>query len=331
MGSTVLITGVAGLLGNHLARHLLSLGDRVIGVDNLSGGFEDLLPRHSNFEFKNFDLTDSAQLRSIFEEFKPSCTYHFAAYAAEGLSPFIRKFNYINNVVASSSVINACIEFESKIVFTSSMAVYGNQKPPFVESMRPEPIDPYGIAKFTVEQDLRAAGEQFGLRFNIVRPHNVVGIYQNIWDRYRNVLGIFLRKAIKGEPLTVYGDGQQTRAFSDVKYYLGPLKRLADGYDGETYNLGADRYVSILELAKMVQRAALDRGLSTEILHMEPRHEVVDAYCDHTKAKTQLELVDETDLEDMVSEMFDWALTQPSREVKSFDYELTKGIYSFWL
>jgi UDP-glucose 4-epimerase len=211
------------------------------------------------------------------------------------------------------------------------MAVYGSQRPPFIESMRPQPVDPYGIAKFTVEQDLQVASEQFGLRFNVIRPHNVVGIYQNIWDRYRNVLGIFLRRAIRGEPLTVYGDGQQTRAFSDVRYYLEPFEQLAHGHDGETFNLGADRYVSILDLAKMVQSAASDRGLATDIVHLEPRLEVVDAYCDHSKAKEQLGLQDRTDLEGMVSQMFDWALTQPDRKVKNFDYEIRKGLYSFWL
>lgn len=114
------------------------------------------------------------------------------------------------------------------------MAVYGDQEPPFNEEMRPSPIDPYGVAKYGVEVDLELARKQFGLRYNIIRPHNVLGKYQNIWDRYRNVIGIFIRKTLNGQPILVYGDGEQTRAFSDIKYYMEPFDLLLDGFDGET-------------------------------------------------------------------------------------------------
>ena len=109
---------------------------------------------------------------------------------------FIRNYNYRNNVICSANIINECINHDTKMVFTSSMAVYGGQEPPFTEDLRPQPIDPYGVAKYSVEVDLALAGEQFGLKYNIVRPHNVLGKYQNIWDRYRNVIGIFIRKTI---------------------------------------------------------------------------------------------------------------------------------------
>ena len=131
----------------------------------------------------------------MFKTHKPDVVFHFAAYAAEGLSPFIRNFNYRNNLLCSANLINACITYDAKIIFTSSMAVYGNQETPFTEDLRPKPIDPYGIAKYSVEQDLAVSAEQFGLRYSIIRPHNVIGIYQNIWDKYRNVIGIYSQSA----------------------------------------------------------------------------------------------------------------------------------------
>ena len=173
----IVITGAAGLLGSHLSRHLLSKGHKVIGIDNFFGGYEDFLPKHENFKFCNLNLEKDVQaIKDIFDVHSPEVVYHFAAYAAEGLSPFIRNFNYTNNVLASVNIINECIKNKSKLIFTSSMAVYGNQPPPFTEDLLQSPIDPYGIAKYAVEMDIMQAGEQFGLLYNIVRPHNVLGI-----------------------------------------------------------------------------------------------------------------------------------------------------------
>jgi UDP-glucose 4-epimerase len=328
----VFVTGCAGLLGANYTRHLLSENHDVFGIDDLSGGYRDFVPAQSNrFSFHEFNLEDSQKLSDLFSEHRPDVVFHFAAYAAEGLSPFIRNYNYRNNLISSVNVINECIKHDTKMVFTSSMAVYGNQTPPFTENMQPAPIDPYGIAKYAVECDLKLAREQFGLRYNIVRPHNVLGIYQNVWDRYRNVIGIFIRKAINKQPILIYGDGEQTRAFSDIKYYMKPFDKLLDSrYDGEVFNIGADKYFSINRVANSVQRIAKEYGYNVPIEHGEPRHEVKHAYCDHRKAKELLSFVDKTDLDALIKEMFLWALDQPAREVKSIDYEITKNIYEYW-
>jgi len=335
---TVIVTGCAGLLGAHFSRHLLNKGYRVIGIDDLSGGYSDYLPKGfeaEQFEFWPINLSDAwanKPLSHIFENNDIVACYHFAAYAAEGLSPFIRHFNYTNNVLASCNVINQCITHDVKLIFTSSMAVYGDQPAPFVESMRPEPIDPYGVAKYTVEQDIKIAHQQHGLRYNIVRPHNVIGIYQNIWDKYRNVVGIFIRKAIDGEPLLVYGDGEQTRAFSDIKYYLDPFEKMMHNCSGYTFNIGADKEYTLNELAEIVSAVAKENGYNATIEHVEGRHEVKHAYSDHTLAKDprNLGFHDETDLRQTVDEMFKWALKEPKREQKVMPYEVTKGIYGYW-
>ena len=326
----VFVTGCAGLLGSNYSRHLLKNGHQVIGIDDLSGGYKAFIPKDDNFTFKKFNLEKRKKVVELFEEHNPDVLLHFAAYAAEGLSPFIRNYNYRNNLICSANLINECINHDTKVIFTSSMAVYGEQEPPFTEDKKPQPIDPYGIAKYAVECDLKLAHEQFGLRYNIVRPHNVLGIYQNIWDRYRNVIGIFIRKTLNGQPILVYGDGEQTRAFSDIRYYMEPFDRLLTDHDGEIFNIGADKYFSLNQVAETVQSIGKKYGYEVPIEHGEPRHEVKHAYCDHTKAKTILEFKDETRLEELIESMFVWAMKQPKRKVKDMEYEVTEGIYDYW-
>ena len=326
----IFVTGCAGLLGSNYTRHLIANGHKVIGIDDLSGGYKAFLPKDDNFTFVKFDLERRKKVVELFEEHKPDVLVHFAAYAAEGLSPFIRNFNYRNNLICSANLINECITHNTKMIFTSSMAVYGAQEPPFTEDKHPQPIDPYGVAKYAVEVDLELASQQFGLRYNIVRPHNVLGIYQNIWDKYRNVIGIFIRKTLNGQPILVYGDGEQTRAFSDIKYYMEPFDKLLTDYDGETFNIGADKYFSLNEVAEAVQKIGKKYGYDVPIEHGEPRHEVKHAYCDHTKAKSMLEFRDETNLEELIESVFVWAMKQPNRKVKKMEYEVTKDIYDYW-
>jgi UDP-glucose 4-epimerase len=327
---TILITGVAGLLGNNLTRHLISKNYKIIGIDNLYGGYKEFLPVSDNFEFYEFDLMDNKRISEIFDNHKIDIVFHFAAYAAEGLSPFIRRFNYENNVICSVNIINECVKHDCKLIFTSSMAVYGDQNPPFTEDMKPCPIDPYGIAKYAVEMDIKLASIQFGLRYNIIRPHNVLGVYQNIWDKYRNVIGIFIRRALNNESILVYGDGEQTRAFSDIKYYMEPFSKLIDGFDNDIINIGADVYFSINDVANKVKNISMKYGYNTTIEYVESRHEAKHAYCNHDKAKDILGFRDNTNIDSLIEEMFIWYKVQPSMEVKYIEYEIEKNIYSYW-
>lgn len=325
----VLITGAAGLLGANFSRHLLNKGYKVIGIDDLSGGYEDSVPYEMTL-YKQ-DLSNQKDVQEIFASEKPDYVFHFAAYAAEGLSPFIRNYNYTNNILSSANVINACINNEiKKVIFTSSMAVYGVGNPPFTENQLPTPADPYGIAKYAVEMDLKLAYEMFGLKYSIVRPHNVVGIYQNIWDRYRNVIGIWIRKALAGEPLTIFGDGTQIRAFSDIKFYMDPFEKLMTAHDGEIFNIGADKHYTINDAAEAVINVAKELGINATKVHLEPRNEVHTAYCDHTKAHKLLGFKDNTDLHETIMKTFKWAKEQPNRPMKNMDYEIEKNMYSFW-
>lgn len=329
----VLITGVAGLLGSHLSTYLLDKGYEVIGVDNLSGGYLDYVDKRilKSKKFYEIDLNDIKGLNKIFKSNKPDYVYHFAAYAAEGLSPFMRTFNYTNNLLASVNVINNCINYDvKKIIFSSSMSVYGHGKPPFKEDQQQKPIDPYAIAKYSVEQDLEQAKEQFGLNYSIVRPHNVIGTNQNIWDKYRNVIGIWIRRTLTNEPILIYGDGKQKRAFSDIKFYMEPFEKLMYGFNGEIFNIGADKEYTLESIAKLVQKVGKEFNYNPTIKHVEGRLEVKNAYSDHDKAKKLLKFVDQTDIEATIREMFEWAEKQPQRKVKYMKYEVDKNIYSFW-
>lgn len=325
----ILITGVAGLLGTHLSRHLLNKGYEVIGIDNLSGGYVDFID--DRVKFYKFDLLKTKMIDFVFDKHKIDYVYHLAAYAAEGLSPFIRNFNYKNNVLCSVNIINSCIKHDvKKIIFTSSMSVYGYGAPPFNEEHLPSPIDPYGIAKYTIEQDLKQAYEQFGLKYTIIRPHNVIGIYQNIWDRYRNVIGIWINNVIKNNPILIYGDGEQKRAFSDIKFYMKPFEVVMYEHDNEIFNIGSDLDIKLNDVAKIVSSIGKKHGYNPTIQHVEPRHEVKNAYCEHKKAIEYLNFKDETNLEKIIGEMFLWAKEQPNRRIKKMKYEITKNIYSYW-
>ena len=326
----IFVTGCAGLLGANYTRHLLANGHHVVGIDDLSGGYKAFVAKGENFEFRKFNLERRKKVVELFEEHNPDVLVHFAAYAAEGLSPFIRNYNYRNNLICSANLINECITHKTKMIFTSSMAVYGDQETPFTEDKRPQPIDPYGVAKYAVECDLKMAETQFGLRYNIVRPHNVLGKYQNIWDRYRNVIGIFIRKTLNGEPILVYGDGEQTRAFSDIQYYMEPFDILLTEHDGEIFNIGADKFFSLNQVAETVQKIGSKYGYDVPIEHAPPRHEVKHAYCNHDKAKSMLKFQDNTRLEELIEDVFVWAMKQPKRKVKDMEYEVTDGIYEYW-
>ena len=223
----VLVTGAAGFIGSHTARYCLDLGMKVIAVDDMSGGFKANIP--SGVTFVRGDLKDAHFVDRLFADHKFEYVYHLAAYTAEGLSHFVRTYNYRNNLVATALLVNAAVKSGTVrcFVFTSSVAVYGAEQAPFDESTVPVPEDPYGVAKYAAELDLRAARDMFGMDFVIVRPHNVYGPGQNVFDKYRNVIAIYLKQLAEGKPLTIFGSGKQRRKFSYVDDVAKPLALMA--------------------------------------------------------------------------------------------------------
>jgi UDP-glucose 4-epimerase len=326
----ILITGVAGLLGSRLADWIIENvpNAEVIGIDDLSGGYQENI--NPKIEFWKRNLVDS-ELDSVFNNGQIDYVFHFAAYAAEGLSPFIRTYNYQNNLVATAGIVNMCIKYNVKrLVFTSTMAVYGHgEGGVFHEDMLRNPIDPYGVAKAACERDIEIANEQHGLDYCIIRPHNVYGRNQNIWDKYRNVLGIWMFQHLNGEPMTIFGDGMQERAFSYIDDSLAPLWNAAIKPEAskQIINLGGITGHTINE-ANAVLRNIIGEG---EVVYKEQRHEVKHAIPTFQKSIDILGFEHKTHLQEGLEAMWKWAKEQPKRERFVWeDYELEKGIYSFW-
>jgi UDP-glucose 4-epimerase len=329
MDKFVVITGVAGLIGSRMAKWIIENTDySVVGIDNLSGGYIENVD--DNVIFYNRDISNS-DISDIFEKYKPFYVYHFAAYAAEGLSPFIRKFNYNNNLISTANIVNECIKHSVKrLIFTSSLAVYGHGDGSiFNEDQIPCPIDPYGVAKYACEMDIKIAGDQHGLDWCIIRPHNVYGINQNIWDKYRNVLGIWMYQHINNKPMTIFGDGEQKRAFSYIDDILEPLWNSAvlDRASRQIINLGGIEEISIKDACNLLSRIIGSRN----ILHLEERHEVKNSIPSWEKSEDILGFKHKTSLVDGLYKMWEWTKKQPIHEQFIWsEYELEKGIYNFW-
>jgi UDP-glucose 4-epimerase len=328
---TTLVTGGAGFIGAHVARHLLEAGHEVVVLDDLSGGYEENVPAGATFVAGS--AGDPQLVEELFQEHEFTHVFHLAAYAAEGLSHFIRRFNYANNVLASVNVLNAAVRAETveRLVFTSSIAVYGAAQTPMTEEVTPEPEDPYGVAKYAVELDLRAAQRMFGLDYTVFRPHNVYGELQNLADPYRNVIGIFMNQLMSGRPMTIFGDGMQTRAFTHIDDVAPLIARSIDVPEAanEVFNIGADTPHTVLDLARSVARAfEVDEP---EIDFLPARNEVVHAFSDHAKLHRVFGEQTAVPLEEGLRRMAGWARETGVREPVRFEsVEVLRNLPPSW-
>ena len=316
-------------MGSHVVDELIGLGQEVVVLDNLSGGFRANV--NVSARFLEGSINDSELVKRLFEEEKFDFVFHLAAYAAEGLSHFIRKFNYENNLIGSINLINAAVNHETKcFVFTSSIAVYGEAQVPMREDVIPRPEDPYGIAKYAVELDLQNAKRLFDLNYIIFRPHNIYGERQNIGDKYRNVIGIFINQIMNGEPLTIFGDGNQQRAFSyigDVAPIIARCVFEPEVYN-QVFNIGADVPLTVNEVAKIVSQTF---NVAPKLLHLPERREVKYAFSDHSKLKKVFGDQAKVSFEEGVRRMILWAKKAGVQSSKKFeDIEITKNLPPSW-
>jgi len=326
---TSLVTGGAGFIGSHVADEALRLGHRVVVLDDLSGGFEDNVPRAATFV--RGSILDNEMIEQLFERYEFTYVYHLAAYAAEGLSHFIKRFNYNNNLIGSVNLINASVNYGVKcFAFTSSIAVYGAGQSPMSEEMVPLPEDSYGIAKLAVERELKVTHEMFGLNYVIFRPHNVYGERQNIGDRYRNVVGIFMNQLMKNEAMSIFGDGDQQRAFTHISDVAPIIAQSVDvsAARNQLFNIGADVPYTVNNLARIV---AESMGKECRVTHLEPRNEVKIAFSDHALAEAVFGRREKVPLETGISAMAQWVKEFGSRESGVFEnIEIPKNMPPSW-
>lgn len=330
--SKVLVTGAAGFIGSHVCRHLHDRGYQVVGLDDLSGGFVDHVPAGVNFV--QGSINDAELVEKLFSEHHFEAVYHLAAYAAEGLSHFIKLFNYNNNLLGSVQLINASVNHGVKLfVFTSSIAVYGRNQLPMREELTPQPEDPYGIAKYAVELDLKESHEMFGLNYAIFRPHNVYGEHQNLGDRYRNVIGIFMNQIMQDQPLSIFGDGTQTRAFSyidDVAPIIASVYERPDAWN-QVYNIGADAPHEVRLLATLIAKEF--NVAQPKINFLPARNEVEHAYCSHDKIRHVFpETAQSVSIEEGIARMSAWAKKVGPRASSIFSkIEVSRNLPPSWV
>ena len=325
----VLITGGAGFIGSHVASHCLEAGMDVVVLDDLSGGFLDQVPRGAIFHKGSVCYTELVD--ELFLKHQFDYVYHLAAYAAENLSHFIRKYNYDTNLIGSINIINACVRNNVKcLVFTSSIAVMAGMNPPYDEHDNVRPEDPYAIAKYCIEMDLHAALNMFGLNHIIFRPFNVYGPGQNIGDKYRNVIGIFMNQMMQGLPLTIFGDGEQVRSFSyidDVAPHIAGAPLRPELYNS-TFFIGGSNGYCVNELAYVV---ANEFGVvNPEIKYLQARVEARVAYANTDRAKSYFGPA-KVGLKEGISRMATWAKNVGARKSQEFqDIEIRKNLPEGW-
>lgn len=281
----LIVTGAAGFIGSHVAAILSESGHEVLALDDLSGGSLSNVPANCRFE----KLSVNDNLGELFSSFRPELVYHLAAYAAEGLSHHIPTFNYTNNVLGTINVLNAAAKAGARyFVFTSSIAAYGHPHTTeaFDEDTPCYPCDPYGTAKLACEHHIRSFADYYGtMDYTIFRPHNVFGPNQNIADPYRNVVGIFMARALQGLPMPVFGDGSQTRSFSyiDVVAKSIAMSPFIPAARNGVFNIGGDEAMSVKALAENIAGIF---EVPANIDWLPERKEVVHAHCRHDKART---------------------------------------------
>jgi UDP-glucose 4-epimerase len=314
----VLITGVAGFLGSHLADRFLQDGHEVIGVDNLLGGYRSNVP--DGVAFVEMDLLDLEKVNSVFSDVE--LVIHTACTAYEGLSVFSPSLIVANTTQITTNVISAAVRNNvKKIVYMSSMARYGTQeKVPFIEEMTPAPQDPYGIAKYASELLLKNLCEVHGLDYVILVPHNIIGPRQKFDDPYRNVASIMINRMLAGKQPIIYGTGEQRRCFSFIADVVEPLYAASFSKEAisKTINIGPDEeFVSINQLAQAIAKIL---SFDLDPIYMDGRpQEVFEANCSADLARKILSYNTKTNLHDGLVELVDWIKVQGFRP---FSYHL---------
>lgn len=317
----ILITGAAGFMGSHIVNFLVKKGyTRIYAVDDLSGGYIENIINHikeKDIMFDQIDLSKKDKTDILISTIRPDIIFHLAANAREGAS-FFQPLNIVErNYLAYMNVLEPAIKYGlDKVILFSSMAVYGNQKPPFSEDMKRLPVDIYGINKSSMEHTTELLSDIHDFRYTILRPHNVFGPNQSLRDPYRNVIGIFMNRIMRKEPLYIYGDGEQKRAFSYIEDSLPCyIECMKDKTDREIINIGGKYHITVNKLAEMVckyMNVSYDRY---PIKHLPDRpNEVKFAYSTWEKSADLLGYDEEIGLEEGILRMAKWAKEKGPQE-----------------
>ncbi len=315
----VFITGISGLLGSTMAKYLLAKGEyEVVGIDNMIGGVEGNVPDAA--EYHRGDILDLDLLKEIMSGC--DAVFHTASLPYEGLSVFSPTITTTSIVSGTVAVAMAALHNNVRILVNcSSMARYGDQKPPFTEDMPTKPVDPYGLAKVQAEQHLEMLSQIHGLNYVTVVPHNVIGVGQRYYDPFRNVVGIMINRVLNHKNIIVYGDGEQKRSFSNVRDCIEAVHRIIESNRtdlcGQVYNIGPDENeITINDLAgKVIYHCEEYRSID---YYPDRPREVKNAFCSSDKIRSEFNYNAAVPMEQTVKEMVDWI--RPIK--KDFEYHL---------
>ena len=316
----IFITGIAGFLGSNLSEYYLKKKYKVSGCDNLVGG--DL----SNLDIKkiNFYKGDCENLEFMTKVTKGADVLcHTAAYAHEGLSSFSPTLICNNNVTGSTSVFTAAIRNKIKrIVFCSSMARYGNIKSPFHENNKINPVDPYGVSKVAAENILKILCSTHNIEYNIAVPHNIIGPKQKYNDPYRNVVSIMINLMLQKRQPIIYGDGEQTRCYSDIEDCIFCLDKLLfdKNIKSQIINIGPDE--EFITINKLYEKISNLMKFNLDPIHVEDRpNEVKHSYCSSEKARKILNYKTQVSLEMSLKKIIKYIKEKGPKKFE-YNYEL---------
>lgn len=312
MSKKILVTGNAGFIGSWIADSLVEKGEEVYGIDDLSGG--NLENYSGDYEMFTVDLRIPSQVERVVKCVAPDIIFHLASCAREGASAFQPLYVTQTNYQAFMNLIEPAIKYGlKKFIFTSSISVYGNQTPPFSEDMPKMPVDIYGVNKAATETSIELLSDIYEFDYVILRPHNVFGLRQNLTDHFRNVVAIFMNRIMRNEPLYIYGDGEQERAFSYIEDSLPSFVQSLE-VRNEIINVGGMHKTSLNHLADLVCESM---GVSAEYQrkYLPPRpREVKYAYCTYEKSERVLGYKEEVGYEEGIKRMAKWAKKKGPQE-----------------
>jgi len=316
----IFITGIAGFLGSNLAEYYINKGYKVSGNDNLVGGSKENLDLNK-INFFNLNCEDLDGMIDAMKNVDVVC--HTAAYAHEGLSSFSPTLICNNNFTGSVSVFTAAIVNKlRRIVYCSSMARYGNIRSPYMENQEPEPVDPYGVSKLAAEKTLKILSQTHGIEYNIAVPHNIIGPKQCYNDPYRNVVSIMANMILQNRTPIIYGDGEQTRCFSDIDDCIYCLDQMLfdKNIKGEIINIGPDEEAcTINELFKIISNKM---QFNKEAIYKPDRpNEVKHAVCSSDKARKILGYKTNVSLDDSIEKVINFIKINGPKEFK-YNYDL---------